>query len=159
VLFARPIIPGDKRSLNKRIVEALANQYYWLELDNAPGQRVWAFRKAAWAIVDLPVLAGQARGTRLGADLSNLTKSWAGVYWNQYHSPGACGLCADAWLAIGNPRFAVSDLVERFTEQATRVCCRHVRNRWCAAQQRASAGLLRPPERVSPSFGRSSGRC
>jgi DNA polymerase/3'-5' exonuclease PolX len=49
----RPIIPGDKRGLNKRIVEALANQCYWLELDNAPGQRVWAYRKAAWAIEDL----------------------------------------------------------------------------------------------------------
>ena len=24
-----------------------------LELDNAPGQRVWAYRKAAWAIEDL----------------------------------------------------------------------------------------------------------
>jgi hypothetical protein len=59
----RPIIPGDKRALNKRIVEALANQCYWLELDtpaapasgagNAPGQRVWAYRRAAWAIEDL----------------------------------------------------------------------------------------------------------
>ena len=49
----RPIIPGDKRALNKRIVEALANQCYWMELDNAAGQRVWAYRKAAWAIEDL----------------------------------------------------------------------------------------------------------
>ena len=49
----RPIIPGDKRTLNKRIVEALANQAYTLELDNAPGYRVWAYRKAAWAIEDL----------------------------------------------------------------------------------------------------------
>jgi len=49
----RPIIPGDKRALNKRIVEALANQVYGMELDNAPGQRVWAYRKAAWAIEDL----------------------------------------------------------------------------------------------------------
>lgn len=49
----RPIIPGDKRALSKRIVEALANQCYWMELDNAPGQRVWAYRKAAWAIEDL----------------------------------------------------------------------------------------------------------
>lgn len=49
----RPIIPGDKRTLNKRIVEALANECYWLELDNAPGQRVWAYRKAAWALEDL----------------------------------------------------------------------------------------------------------
>lgn len=49
----RPIIPGDKRTLNKRIVEALANECYWMDLDNAPGQRIWAYRKAAWAIEDL----------------------------------------------------------------------------------------------------------
>jgi DNA repair photolyase len=49
----RPIIPGEKRSLNKQIVEALANQCYWMELENAPSQRVWAYRKAAWAIEDL----------------------------------------------------------------------------------------------------------
>jgi len=31
----RPIIPGDKFALNKRIVEQLANQAYEMELDNA----------------------------------------------------------------------------------------------------------------------------
>ena len=54
----RPIIPGDKRTLNKRIVEVLANHVYDMELDNAPGQRVWAYRKAAWAIEDLEVDIG-----------------------------------------------------------------------------------------------------
>jgi hypothetical protein len=49
----RPIIPGDKHALNRRIVEQLADQAYTLELDGAPQQRVWAFRKAAWAIEDL----------------------------------------------------------------------------------------------------------
>ena len=49
----RPIIPGDKRALNKRTVEVLATQCYWMELDHAPGQRVWAYRKAAWAIEEL----------------------------------------------------------------------------------------------------------
>ena len=48
----RPIIPGEKRSLNKRIVEVLANRAYELELDEAPQQRVWAYRKAAWAVED-----------------------------------------------------------------------------------------------------------
>jgi hypothetical protein len=48
-----PIIPDDKRALNKRIVEVLANQCYWMEADNAPGQRAWAYRKAAWATEDL----------------------------------------------------------------------------------------------------------
>jgi len=49
----RPIIPGDKRGLNKRIVEKLADQLYAMELNNEPGYRVWAYRKAAWAIEEL----------------------------------------------------------------------------------------------------------
>jgi DNA repair photolyase len=49
----RPIIPGDKRTLNKRIVEALANQLYYMELQAEPSRRVWAYRKAAWSIEDL----------------------------------------------------------------------------------------------------------
>ena len=48
----RPVVPGEKRSLNKRIVETLANRAHELELDEAPSQRVWAFRKAAWAVED-----------------------------------------------------------------------------------------------------------
>jgi DNA repair photolyase len=50
----RPIIPGDKFATNKRIVEILANKLYTLELENAPQNRIWAYRKAAWAIEDLP---------------------------------------------------------------------------------------------------------
>jgi DNA repair photolyase len=50
----RPIIPGDKRALNKRIVEALAKQVYDMELRGEPAQRIWAYRKAAWAIEDTP---------------------------------------------------------------------------------------------------------
>jgi len=49
----RPIIPGDKRFLNKRIVERLANTVYSLELENASPQQIWDYRKAAWAIEDL----------------------------------------------------------------------------------------------------------
>jgi DNA repair photolyase len=49
----RPVIPVEKRSLNKRIVEQFANQCYSMELENASNQRVWAYRKAAWAIEDL----------------------------------------------------------------------------------------------------------
>jgi len=48
----RLLIPGDKRALNKQVVEALANQVYDMELRGEPGQRVWAYRKAAWAIED-----------------------------------------------------------------------------------------------------------
>lgn len=49
----RPIIPGDKRALSKCIVEALTNQVCAMELDNTPGQRIWACRRAAWAVKDL----------------------------------------------------------------------------------------------------------
>jgi DNA repair photolyase len=49
----RPIIPSDKRALNKRIVEVLAERLYHMELENAPGYRLWAYRKAAWAVEDL----------------------------------------------------------------------------------------------------------
>jgi len=49
----RPIIPGDRRTLNRKIVEWLANEAYRLELDNAPAQQIWSARKAAWAVEDL----------------------------------------------------------------------------------------------------------
>jgi DNA repair photolyase len=49
----RPVIPGEKRILNKRVVEALVNQLYTMELEGAPNYRQWAYRKAAWSIEDL----------------------------------------------------------------------------------------------------------
>jgi DNA repair photolyase len=49
----RPIIPGDKYSLNKRIVEQLARQVYDMELDGKPLSKIWAYRRAAWAVEDL----------------------------------------------------------------------------------------------------------
>jgi DNA repair photolyase len=50
----RPIIPGQKRALNKRVVEALGKEVYDMELRGEPSQRIWAYRKAAWAIEDTP---------------------------------------------------------------------------------------------------------
>ena len=49
----RPVIPGEKRSLNKRVVEQLANRLYTQELENASTSQIWAYRKAAWAVEDL----------------------------------------------------------------------------------------------------------
>lgn len=49
----RPIIPGDRRTLNKRIVEALASQIYTWELAGESAHHIWAYRKAAWAIEDM----------------------------------------------------------------------------------------------------------
>lgn len=49
----RPIIPGEKFDLNKRVVEMLANQAYAMEIEQKPSQRIWAYRKAAWSVEDL----------------------------------------------------------------------------------------------------------
>jgi DNA repair photolyase len=49
----RPIIPGDKHALNKRIVEQLAGKLHEMELHQEPDYRQWPYRKAAWAIEDL----------------------------------------------------------------------------------------------------------
>ena len=49
----RPVIPGEKRFLNKRVVEDLSEKIYTLELDRQPQSQLWAYRKAAWAIEDL----------------------------------------------------------------------------------------------------------
>ncbi len=89
----RPIIPGDRRALNKRVVERLADQAYALELEGAPRQRVWAYRKAAWAIEDLPHDVGLVyrqlglKGLRdipaVGASLAPIIEPWI--------SPGVAG--------------------------------------------------------------------
>ena len=50
----RPIIRADRRALNKRVVEALAYQVYVMELSDVLNHRLWAYRKAAWAIEDTP---------------------------------------------------------------------------------------------------------
>ena len=49
----RPILPGDKRALNQRVVERLADKAYALDLDGARASKVWAYRKAAWGVEDL----------------------------------------------------------------------------------------------------------
>ncbi len=49
----RPLIAGEKRMLNKRTAELLANEAYSLELEGAPASVIWPFRKAAWAMEDL----------------------------------------------------------------------------------------------------------
>ncbi|MCJ7434235.1 MAG: hypothetical protein MUO77_12180 [Anaerolineales bacterium] len=49
----RPIVPGEKRSLNKHIVETLVDKLYEMELNKEAEQKVWAWRNAAWAIEDM----------------------------------------------------------------------------------------------------------
>lgn len=49
----RPLIPGEKRALNKKIVQMLTDQIYTMELGDKPASQIWAYRKAAWAVEDL----------------------------------------------------------------------------------------------------------
>jgi DNA repair photolyase len=78
----RPIIPGDKRTLNKRVVEALAGQIYSMELQGVSKRRVWAYRKAAWAIEDTPQDLGliyRAMGRKGLESIENVGHKMAGV--------------------------------------------------------------------------------
>lgn len=49
----RPIIPGDKREFNKKVVEILADTAYRMDITGEPKNTVWDYRKAAWAVEDL----------------------------------------------------------------------------------------------------------
>jgi DNA repair photolyase len=87
----RPIIPGDKRALNKRVVEALASEVYDMELRGEAIHRVWAYRKAAWAIEDTPQDLGliyrqmgvkglegiESVGPKLAQVVESLIRQWA----------------------------------------------------------------------------------
>lgn len=74
----RPIIPSDKRALNKRIVEQLANKVYEMEIYLETDQRIWDYRKAAWAIEDLPQDIGlvyQSMGLKGLQSMTNIGES------------------------------------------------------------------------------------
>jgi DNA repair photolyase len=78
----RPIIPGEKRALNKRIVEQMASKLYDLELDGAPEARQWVYRKAAWAVEDLEQDIGlvyRTMGLKGLGSISNVGVAMAGV--------------------------------------------------------------------------------
>ncbi|MCJ7624031.1 MAG: helix-hairpin-helix domain-containing protein [Anaerolineaceae bacterium] len=49
----RYILPGPL-SINKRIAERLFLKTYDLELEEASNNRIWAYRRAAWTIDELP---------------------------------------------------------------------------------------------------------
>jgi DNA repair photolyase len=78
----RPIIAGDKRAVNKRVVETLANQCYYMELAGEPKHRVWSYRKAAWAIEDTPQNLGliyRTMGRKGLESIGNVGPRLAGV--------------------------------------------------------------------------------
>jgi DNA repair photolyase len=49
----RPILPGEKRALNKQAAELLADRTYTMELEGEDSARIWPSRKAAWAVEEL----------------------------------------------------------------------------------------------------------
>jgi DNA repair photolyase len=60
----RPILPGPL-AVNKRLAERLFLRTYDLELEGAQEHRIWAYRKAAWAVDEWPESLAepfQARG-------------------------------------------------------------------------------------------------
>jgi DNA repair photolyase len=76
----RYIAPGPL-AVNKRIAERLFLQTYDLELEGAKGYRIWAYRKAAWAVDECPeslAVIYQAQGEAGLQALSGIGKSLAG---------------------------------------------------------------------------------
>jgi DNA repair photolyase len=51
--MVRPILPADPLATNKRIAEELFLRAYDLTLEQASSYRLWAYRKAAWAIDEM----------------------------------------------------------------------------------------------------------
>jgi DNA repair photolyase len=87
----RPIIPGEKRAANKRIAEHLAIKTYRLELAAAPGYRIWAYRKAAWALDDLQQdvrVIYERMGAKGLESIPNVGKKLAGEIEQQIRSMG-----------------------------------------------------------------------
>ena len=75
----RPIIPGDKRASNKRVAEELADRCYGLDIEGASPSRVWAYRKAAWAIDDLEQDLGMLYRTMGRKGLASLKSVGPGI--------------------------------------------------------------------------------
>jgi DNA polymerase/3'-5' exonuclease PolX len=59
-------------AINKRIAERLFLKTYDLELEQANNYRIWAYRKAAWAIDELPDSVGEIYRSRGEAGLCDL---------------------------------------------------------------------------------------
>lgn len=59
-------------AVNKLITEQLFLKTYDLELAQAPEQRIWAYRKAAWVIDELPQSIGELFETRGEVGLQEL---------------------------------------------------------------------------------------
>jgi DNA polymerase/3'-5' exonuclease PolX len=49
----RPIIRGEEFPTNKRIAALLAEKVYEMEITGENESRVWAYRRASWAVEEL----------------------------------------------------------------------------------------------------------
>ena len=49
----RPIVQAERRASNKRAAEWLGNRSYTAELVGESPHRIWAYRKAAWAVDEM----------------------------------------------------------------------------------------------------------
>ena len=82
----RPIAAGDNLATNKRMAAYLANQVYEMELAGEKNYRIWAYRKAAWALDDLEQdveliyehmgLKGLESIPRVGKSLAKKLEEW-----------------------------------------------------------------------------------
>ena len=80
--MSRPILPGEKLVVNRRIAEKLLLRAYEMELERGTGYRTWAYRKAAWTVDELDEsLAGiyEREGISGLTALSHIGSSIAGV--------------------------------------------------------------------------------
>ena len=85
----RYILPG-RLEINKRIAERLFLKTYDLELEQAEGYRVWAYRKAAWTVDELEESlaavyedegeVGLRKLPNIGASLAREIVSWLGDF-------------------------------------------------------------------------------
>jgi hypothetical protein len=87
----RYVKPGPL-AVNKRIAERLFLETYNLELEQAQGYRLWAYRKAAWTVDEWPESVAevyQARGEAGLRELPGIGKSLAGVIVRWLREDGA----------------------------------------------------------------------
>jgi DNA repair photolyase len=74
----RHIAPGPLAA-NKQIAERLFLKLHDLELDQAPSHRIWAYRKAAWAVDEWPVGIDALYAARGGEGLRAIPGVGAGI--------------------------------------------------------------------------------
>ncbi|RLB78557.1 MAG: radical SAM protein [Deltaproteobacteria bacterium] len=68
----RPILPGEKFVINKRIAEKLFLRAYEMDLEEGAGYRIWAYRKAAWTVDEWPESIAKLYADRGEAGLREL---------------------------------------------------------------------------------------